>query len=84
MKTLTIQGVPYAVNDKNEVFLYQHSSSTEKHVQIGTYDPKTMKVNIFDKWQEAVEERLTLYRASLKKKTEEAMEKARKVQGISA
>lgn len=84
MKTLTIQGVPYAVNDKNEVFMYQHSSSTDKHVQIGTYDPKTLTVSLFEKWQDAVEERVTLYRASLKKKTEEAMEKARKVQGISS
>ncbi len=72
------------MNDKNEVFMYQHSTSTEKHVQIGTYDPTSQTVALFEKWQDAVEERVTLYRAALKKKTEEAMEKARKVQGVSA
>ena len=72
------------MNDKNEVFMYQHSSSTEKHVQVGTYDPKNLTVTLFEKWQDAIEERVTLYRSALKKKTEEAMEKARKVQGVSA
>jgi hypothetical protein len=84
MKTLTIQGVPYAVNDKNEVFLYQHASSTEKHVQIGTYDSKNLVVNLFDTWQENAEERLQAYRNSLKEKTEAAMVKAREIQGISS
>jgi hypothetical protein len=82
MKTLTIQGVPYAVNDKNEVFLYQHSSSTDEHIQIGTYDSKKESVILFDTWKDLVEERLQKYRMSLKQKTEEAMERARELQGV--
>ena len=83
MKTLTIQGVPYTVNDKNEVFLYQHSSCTEKHIHIGTYDSKNQTVTLFDDWEERSEERVKKYRNALKEKTEAAMAKAREIQGFS-
>ena len=84
MKTLTIQGVPYAVNDKNEVFLYQHSSSKDKHVHIGLYDSTSQTVTLFDNWEEHSEEHVKVYRNALKAKTETAMAKAREIQGISA
>ena len=84
MKTLTIQGVPYTVNDKNEVFLYQPASSKEKHVHIGTYDSTTQTVTLFDDWEERSEEHVKAYRESLKQKTEVAMVKARDIQGVTA
>jgi hypothetical protein len=84
MKTLTIQGVPYTLNDKNEVFLYQHSSSKDNHIHIGSYDSTSQTVKLFDDWEERSEEHVKAYRNALKAKTEAAMAKAREIQGISA
>ena len=84
MKTLTIQGVPYTMNDKNEVFLYQPTSSKEKHVQIGTYDSTNQTVTLFENWEERSEEHVKGYREALKQKTEAAMAKARDIQGITS
>ena len=83
MKTLTIQGVPYATNDKNEVFLYLPKGSTN-HIQIGTYDSSKMTVSLFPNWQELAKPFVEEYRTVLKKKTEAAMEKAKDIQGVSS
>jgi hypothetical protein len=83
MKTLTIQGVPYSVNDKNEVFVYQSSGSTDKYIHIGMLNTTTNTVELFDTWQDIAEERLAKYRECLKEKTEAAMAKAREIQGVT-
>lgn len=83
MKTLTIQGVPYAVNDKNEVFLYLPKGSTN-HIQIGNYDTSKITVNLFSDWEVRAKPFVEEYRKVLKVKTEAAMEKAKDIQGVSS
>ena len=72
MKTITIYGVPYSVNEKNELFLY----SSSPPVHIGTYDSEKAKVNLFADWKTKSEEYVKQYRASLFDHCKVALEKA--------
>lgn len=81
MKVITIYGVPYHVNDKNEVFLYSSSQVPISPVQIGYLDDDK-KLHIDPDWQTKSQEALSQYRSSLAQKTEEDLQKARVIQGI--
>jgi hypothetical protein len=99
MKTLILHGVPYNVNDTNQVFLYtKHvskitstsfsnasaaasTSRAEEAPQVGTYDPSTGSLHLFPDWKERAAAFLTIYRETLHTNTDEALEKARVLQG---
>jgi len=71
MKTITVNGVPYSLNDKQEVYMYGTP------VRVGVLDAK--KAILFaDGWMTAAEEYRAEYRGILKERTGEAMEKAKK------
>jgi hypothetical protein len=71
MKTITVNGVPYSLNDKQEVYMYGTP------VRVGLLDAN--KAILFaDGWMSAAEEYRTEYRGVLKEKTGAAMEKAKK------
>jgi hypothetical protein len=103
MKTLILNGVPYNVNDTNQVFLYTKSAITSSKAssssnaasaaaasgagagetivpQVGTYDPSTGSLVLFENWEERSVEFLTSYRTNLHANTEDALEKARILQ----
>ena len=80
MKTLTLHGVPYNVNDKNEVFLYKGPSD----LCIGTWDPATQTLNLIDGWQEKATPFLAEHRKQVQDATLAAMKKAHELQGVSA
>ncbi len=94
MKTLILHGVPYNVNDTNQVFLYTKHAVTkgsssnaaspsleEEAAQVGTYTPSTGTLHLFPDWESRAEKFLEVYRASLHATTEFALEKARILQG---
>ena len=106
MKTLILHGVPYNVNDTNQVFLYtkhaitsSKSSSSSSNAaasasaqaetaataspQVGTYDSSTGSLHLFPDWEERAAAFLTTYRTTLRGNTEEALEKARVLQGVA-
>jgi hypothetical protein len=92
MKTLILHGVPYNVNDTNQVFLYtKQTTSSSSNVaastthltpspQVGTYEPETQKLTLFHDWQTKSEEFLTMYRKTLQNDSAIALEKARVLQ----
>jgi len=47
MKTLTINGVPYLVNDSGEVFVY----SSVPPIPIGTYDKDKKILALAEDWE---------------------------------
>ncbi len=81
MKTLILHGVPYNVNDTNEVFLYtKQTSSSLSAPHIGTYEPTTQTLTLFPDWQAKSSEFLAAYRKTLQTDSAEALEKARILQ----
>ncbi len=88
MKTLILHGVPYNVNDMNEIFLYtklntsgsSNAASSVHSPQIGTYDPTTQKLTFFPDWEMRSAEFVTNYRKMLQQESAEALEKARILQ----
>ncbi len=90
MKTLILHGVPYNVNDTNQVFLYSKSNvsasapatspTSVAPIQVGTYDPASGFVQLFPDWEAKSAAFLTHYRETLRQSTEEALEKARILQ----
>ncbi len=84
MKVLTIHGVPYLTNEKNEVFLYQSSQDSSQPHLIGSWDPAQQKLILQEEWKEAAQAFVDKYRGTLRASTEEAMERARELQGVSS
>jgi hypothetical protein len=76
MKTLTINGVPYSVNEKQELFLY----SSTPPIRIGSYDTASQKISIDSDWKTKSQAFLTQYRTSLAQSTAAALEKAAALQ----
>jgi hypothetical protein len=83
MKTLTINGVPYSVNEKQELFLY----SSSPPIRIGSYEPlspgkdsSSQKISIDSDWKTKSQAFLTQYRTSLAQSTAAALEKAAALQ----
>jgi hypothetical protein len=89
MKVQTINGVPYHVNDKNEVFLYNNnvnksssSNATTTHISlpIGIWDPVRNHLQMYDDWQTRIQSEVETYRTTLKDLTDSEMTKARELQ----
>ncbi len=76
MKTLTLNGVPYLVNDKGEVFVY----SSVPPIPIGTYAADTKILSLSEDWEQRMSDWVEHYRNNLKTDTETALEKARQLQ----
>lgn len=79
MKTLTIHGVPYSINEKNEVFLYKGSTD----LSIGSWDASKQKLTLDPKWQELAQPFLATYRNQVEESSVTAMKKAKELQGVS-
>ena len=75
--TLTIHGVPYTVNEKQEAFLYNSS------VCIGTWDSATQTLHLKDDWQTISQPFLDSYREQVRATSVAAMEKAYELQGVA-
>jgi hypothetical protein len=78
MKTLTLNGVPYTVDQEGNVFAY----GSTPPVPLGTYDSTTKILTLLDTWSSAEEatDFLAAYRTTLKEATTAALEKAKQQQ----
>ena len=80
MKTITINGVPYQIDDKNNVYMYQPSSLNQPPVALGTWDPEKEKLDLVNNWKTKAKGFVEKYRSNLNQYTEESLEKARALQ----
>ena len=76
MKTLTINGVPYVVNDAGDVFVY----SSVPPIPIGTYDKEKKVLALAIDWEKRMEDWVTHYRNGLKQETKESLQRAAELQ----
>lgn len=76
MKTTTINGVPYLMNEKGEVFVY----SAVPEIHIGNYSADTKILALLPDWEKRMEEWLSYYRTNLKTHTQEELKKAAELQ----
>ena len=76
MKTQTINGVPYLINDKGEVFLY----SSVPPISLGQYVKETKSLKLHTAWQESATDWVMHYRNGLKGQTTIALQKAAELQ----
>ena len=76
MKTQTINGVPYLINDKGEVFLY----SSVPPISLGHYAKETNTLKLHEGWQNSSADWLVHYRKGLKDHTTIALQKAAELQ----
>jgi hypothetical protein len=82
MKTHTINGIPYSIHG-TDVFYYQNPKDTTPRILIGSYNADDKSVTLFADWQERVKGRLEEYRNKLRIASEDAMKKARELQGVA-
>jgi hypothetical protein len=80
MKTLTLHGVPYSVDDAGNVFAY--GSTLGKPVRLGSYNSGTKMLDLDTSWASSDEANafLAAYRLSLRQATGVALEKAKQQQ----
>lgn len=78
MKTITIHGVPYCVNEKNEVFLYKGPTD----LCIGSWDTTKQKLSLNASWQTDAQAFLATYRSQVDATSKQAVQKAKELQGI--
>ena len=71
-----IDGVPYLINDKGEVFLY----SSVPPISLGHYVKETATLKLREGWQESAADWLVHYRKGLKENTTVALQKAAELQ----
>ncbi len=76
MKTLTINGVPYLINDAGDVFVY----SSVPPIPIGTYDKDKKILALAEDWEKRMEDWVAHYRGGLKEETKEALQRAAELQ----
>ena len=76
MKTLTINGVPYLVNDSGEVFVY----SSVPPIPIGTYDKDKKILALAEDWETRIAEWVDHYRIGLQEETNRALQSAAELQ----
>ena len=76
MKTQTINGVPYLINESGEVFVY----SAVPQIHIGNYSVDTKVLTLIEGWQAKMAEWTTYYRKQLQAHTQEELEKAVQLQ----
>ena len=81
MKVQTINGVPYYINEANQIFFYSKVSQTPKE-SIGIWDPARQHLQLYDNWQTIVKESVTSYREQLHEHTTLEMEKAKALQNV--
>ena len=74
LKTLTIQGVPYLVNEKGDVFVY----SSVPPIQIGTHSEKIL--TLAEDWKTRMEDWTQDYRRNLQEQTKAALQRAAEIQ----
>jgi hypothetical protein len=79
IKTMTINGVPYHVNELGEVFVY----SSVPPIPIGTYNKDTKVLSLAEDWQSKMEDWVAHYRKGLKEETTIALEKAKQLQNAA-
>ena len=76
MKTVTIHGVPYLINEKSEVFLY----SSVPPILLGHYVKETNSLTLTKDWETSAADWLQHYRKGLKEQTTVALQKAAELQ----
>lgn len=76
MKTLTINGVPYLVNDSGEVFVY----SSVPPIPIGTYDKDKKILALAEDWETRMADWVDHYRNGLQEETDQALQSAAELQ----
>jgi len=81
MKVQTIHGVPYYINEANQVFFYSKTTQGPKE-SIGSWDPTRQHLQLVPDWQAIVKEFVVSYRQQLKEHTMTEMEKARALQNV--
>lgn len=74
LKTLTIHGVPYLINEKGEVFVY----SSVPPIQIGTYSENIL--NLAEDWKMRMDDWTKDYRRNLQEQTTIALQRAAEIQ----
>ncbi len=75
-KTLTINGVPYMVNEAGDVFVY----SSVPPIPIGSYNKDSKVLKLAEDWQARIGDWVEHYRKGLKDQTTVALEKAKQLQ----
>jgi hypothetical protein len=81
MKVQTIHGVPYHINESNQVFFYEKTLTGSKPA-IGTWDATQQRLTLFSEWQTIVHDTVKSYRAQLNEHTEKELQKARELQKV--
>lgn len=76
IKTMTINGVPYHVNETGEVFVY----SSVPPIPIGSYNKDTKILALVEDWQSKMADWVAHYQNGLKEETAIALEKAKQLQ----
>ena len=76
MKTQIINGVPYLINDKGEVFVY----SSVPPIPIGSYASDTKILSLSEDWEQRMSDWVANYSNGLKQETDDALEKAKQLQ----
>ncbi len=87
MKVITIHGVPYHINDKQELFLYEKAStsstsSTVSTPAIGTWDASCQRIHLHTNWQTLIQPNIDIYRTNLKTHTNQEIQKAKELQKV--
>ena len=78
IKTMTINGVPYHVNEAGEAFVY----SSAPPIPIGSYNKDTKILTLVEDWKARMEDWVAHYRNGLKEETAMALEKAKQLQNV--
>lgn len=76
MKTQAINGVPYLINEKGEVFLY----SSVPPISLGHYTKETNTLKLHEGWEDSATDWVKHYRKGLKENTIIALQKATELQ----
>lgn len=77
MKTQTINGVPYDVNDKGDVNIYK------TNVCIGKWDSEKQNLTLHPNWETISIDYRKEYRTKLEQDTKKSLERAAEQQGVT-
>jgi hypothetical protein len=81
MKVQTINGVPYYINETNQVFFYSKTAQTTTPA-VGTWDPVRQYLQLHADWQTLTKDYVVRYREQLDTHTKAEMEKAKALQKV--
>lgn len=62
MKKELIQGIPFWVDAQNRIFAFESKEQPANPLWLGTYDPKTEKIELRPDWEAAYRDKLEHYR----------------------